>query len=79
MRKIADRMDAQLRHNQAFLVPKPERIASREVLEASLTAKNGPSQEPPQPKIFDPLASAVMRHPGLTSERAAEIAEAYGF
>ncbi len=78
-RKPISRMDPQARHDQALLVPKPDKIADVAMLEASLKKKNGPSMEPPPPKSFDPIASAMSRHPGLTTEAAAEMAEAFGF
>lgn len=76
-RKPASWMDPQARHDQALLVPKVDKIADVATLEASLK-KSGPSMEPAAPKPFDPIASAMSRHPGLTSEAAAEIAEAFG-
>ena len=78
-RKPASWMDPQARHDQALLVPKPDKIADIATLEASLKKKNGPSMEPPPNKAFDPIASSMSRHPGLTSEAAAEMAEAFGF
>jgi hypothetical protein len=72
-------MDPQARHDQALRVPTPDKIADAATLEASLKKKNGPSMEPLQPRKFDPIASAISRHPGLTSERAAEMAESFGF
>ena len=78
-RKPASWMDPQARHDQAFMAPKPEKIADAATLEASLKKKNGPSMEPPPAKYFDPIASALSRHPGLTSEEALEMAENFGF
>ena len=78
-RKLLSRMDPQARHDQALLVPKPDKIADVATLEASLRKKNGPSMEPPPAKYFDPIASAMSRHPGLTSEDAAEMAASFGF
>jgi hypothetical protein len=72
-------MDPQARHDQALRVPDPDKIADRTTMEASLKEKNGPSMEPPPPAPFDPIASAISRHPGLTSEKAAEMAETFGF
>jgi hypothetical protein len=94
MPKMVSWLDPQERHDQAFMVPRPEQVASREELEASLIAKNGPSGEPPPkalvkkrpsqkrppPKTyFDPIASAMARHPGLTREKAEEMAKDFGF
>jgi hypothetical protein len=35
--------------------------------------------EPPPPKPFDPIASAMSHHPGLTSEQVADMAADFGF
>ena len=78
-RKPISRMDPQARHDQALLVPKPDKISDRATLEASLKKKNVPSMEPLAPKPFDPIASAISRHPGLTSEEAADMAADLGF
>jgi hypothetical protein len=61
-------MDPQARHDQALRVPTPDKIADRATLEASLKKKNGLSMEPSRHQKFDPIASAMSRHPGLTSE-----------
>ena len=79
MQKPVSWMDPQQRHNQAFMAPKPEKVADAATLEASLRAKNGPSMASPPPKPFDPIASAMSRHPGLTSEQVADMAADYGF
>jgi hypothetical protein len=95
MPKIVSWLDPQERHNRSFMPPRPERVADEATLEASLIAKNGPSGEPPPPEAlvrkrpsqkrpppktyFDPIASALARHPGLTSAEAAEMAESFGF
>jgi hypothetical protein len=60
-------MDPQARHDH------------RHVLEASLLAKNGPSGEPSSPEPFEPIASAMSRHPGLTAEEALDFAKSFGF
>ena len=125
IRKPISRMDPQQRHDQALLVPKPDKVADAATLEASLKKKNGPSGEPPLPgksspiaqennvhtnandavvmvrlmrnnpgRAFedvvkmareagllgrDPIAQAMKDHPGLTRERAEEMAKAFGF
>ena len=79
MRKPVHSIDPQARHDQALRVPEADKVADSATLEASLKEKNGPSMEPPPPKPFDPIASAMSRHPGLTSEEAAEMAERFGF
>ena len=71
--------DPQARHDQALRVPEPDKIADRATLEASLSAKSRPSMEPPLPEPFDPITSAMSRHPALMSEEAAEMAESFGF
>ena len=79
VRKPVSWMDPQQRHDQALLVPKPDKVADAATLEASLKKKNGPSMEPPPAKYFDPIASAVSHNPDLTSEEAAEMADSFGF
>ena len=78
-RKPASWMDPQARHDQALRAPEPDKIADLATLEASLKEKNGPSMEPSQQQKFDPIASAMSRHPGLSSEEAAEMAKNFGF
>jgi len=71
-------MDAQQEHDLAM----KERLdmkASRPKLEALLQKKNGPSLEPLQSTKLDPIASAMEDHPGLTREKAEEMAKAFGF
>jgi hypothetical protein len=36
-------------------------------------------KKPQMPPSFDPIQAAVDRHPGLTEEKAEEIARAFGF
>jgi hypothetical protein len=95
MPKIVSWLDPQERHNQSFMPPRPEKVADKATLEASLRAKNGPSGEPPPPEqlpksrpaqklpapktYFDPIASAMAQHPGLTREKAEEMARDFGF
>lgn len=78
-RKPISRMDPQARHDQALRVPTPDKIADVATLETSLRKINGPSMEPSPPKAFDPIASAISRHPGLTSELVTEMAKDFGF
>lgn len=54
-------------------------VASKETLEALLAEKNGPSREPPKLADLDPIARAVAQNPGLTREKAVEMAEKLGF
>ena len=79
IQKLVTWLDPQARHDNALRVPEPDKIADLATLEASLKKKNGPSMEPPPPAPFDPIASAMSRHPGLTSEKVAEMAEDFGF
>jgi hypothetical protein len=76
-------MDAQRYHDEEQPDPRTLKLVSREKLEASLKAKNGPSGEPRQSgkhaPVVDPLETAMKRHPGLTREEAEEIAAAFGF
>ena len=93
-RKPLSRMDPQARHDQALMVPKPDKIADRTTLEASLKKKNGPSMEPPLPSKPSPDTEAdntyakahdtvvmvrLMRNnPGRTFEDVEKIARAAG-
>ena len=52
---------------------------SRAQLEALLKAKNGASKEPPPLSMLDPIEAAIKNNPGLTREKAAKLAEEYGF
>lgn len=36
-------------------------------------------KKPQMPPSFDPIQAAIERHPGLTEEKAEEIARAFGF
>ena len=71
-------LDAQQQHDQA-MKEKPELKGSKSKLEALLQKKNGPSLEPLQSTKLDPIASAMEDHPGLTREKAEEMAKAFGF
>jgi hypothetical protein len=79
MRKPIGWLDPQQRHDKALQVPKPDQLADPARLDASLQRKIGQSMQPPQFAIFDPIASAMKRHPTLTSEEAAEMAKDFGF
>jgi hypothetical protein len=78
-RKPVSRLDPQARHDQAFQVPRQDQMADPAVLKASLIAKTGPTGEPLSPAPFDPIASAMSRHPGLTAEEALDFAKSFGF
>jgi len=52
---------------------------SRPKLEALLKEKNGSSQAPSQPELQDPIEAAIRNNPGLTRQKAVEMAEKFGF
>jgi hypothetical protein len=69
-------MDAQQEHDRARVkLTKKGLNGSKKRLEALLKkkAKAAPSGG------YDPIASAMRNHPGLTREKAEEMAEAFGF
>ena len=53
--------------------------ADRQKVEALLRRKNGSSLEPLPSDALDPIAMAMKNHPGLTRERAEELAENLGW
>lgn len=67
-----DQHDEMMAANKLKLAPKAEFEA--------LLQENGVSSSPPVPSTaFDPIANAMERHPGLTREKAEEMARAFGF
>lgn len=52
---------------------------SKQKLEALLKEKNGSSQAPSQPELQDPIEAAMRNNPGLTRQKAVEMAEKFGF
>ena len=52
---------------------------SREKLEALLEKKSIDSKSKEQSYELGPIAQAMRNHPGLTAEKAIEMAEAFGF
>ncbi len=52
---------------------------SKQRLINSLKRKNGPTKEAASNNALDPIASAMEDHPGLTREKAEEMAKAFGF
>jgi hypothetical protein len=52
--------------------------SSRQLLESMLEEKSKKAKEPPQ-QLFDPIARAMQRFPGLTREEAEEMAAMQGF
>jgi|APSaa5957512622_1039677.scaffolds.fasta_scaffold93069_2 hypothetical protein len=72
--------DAQELHDFAMSLSeiKPD-PGSRKRLEALLKEKSGSSEEQSQPEQLDPIESAMRNNPGLTREKAEEMAEDLGF
>ena len=71
-------MDAQRMHDLEMEKTQAKPV-SKERLEASLKAKNGPSGEPRRPVPFDPIEAAMQQNPGLTRKKAEEMADEFGF
>ena len=53
--------------------------ADRQKVEVLLRMKNSSSLEPLPSDALDPIAMAMKNHPGLTRERAEELAENLGW
>jgi hypothetical protein len=70
-------MDAQQQLDEAMAKFKLE-PGSKERVEA-LLKKRRSSSTPEQSTAFDPIASAMRQHPGLTEEQARQDAEDLGF
>lgn len=67
-------MDAQQEHDQGRVMPTKKSLkGSRKRLEALLKKKEALTVG------YDPIASAMRDHPGLTREEAEKMAEAFGF
>lgn len=71
-------MDAQEEHDYRMSQRRALR-GSRQELEALLKDKNAFSKSPSQTESQDPIAAAIKNNPGLTREKAAEMAEKFGF
>ncbi len=52
---------------------------SRQKLEALLKEKNGSLQAQSPPELQDPIEAAIKNNPGLTRQKAVEMAEKFGF
>ena len=52
---------------------------SKQKLEALLKEKNGSLQAQSQPELQDPIEAAIRNNPGLTRQKAVEMAEKFGF
>lgn len=69
-------MDAQEEHD--YKMSKRRSLKnSKPKLEALLQEKNAASQS--QPELLDPIEAAIKNNPGLTRQKAAEMAEKFGF
>lgn len=80
--------DLQTLHNAAmvleeFLPPPSSRLSNEEkvALADEILARNSASPRPDvsASDLYDPIAEAMAQHPGLTREKAEEMAEAFGF
>lgn len=71
-------MDAQDEHDYRMSQRRSLK-GSRQKLEALLEDKNASSKSPSQTESQDPIATAIKNNPGLTREKAAEMAERFGF
>lgn len=72
-------MDAQQMHDlemAKFQEPAP---GSKDRLEALLAKKSASSSAPEQSSVLDPIEMAMREHPGLTREKAEQMAKAFGF
>jgi hypothetical protein len=52
---------------------------SKPRLEALLKEKSASSQAQLQPELQDPIEAAIKNNPGLTRQKAVEMAEKFGF
>ena len=52
---------------------------SKQKLEALLKEKNGSLQAQSQPELQDPIEAAIKNNPGLTRQKAVEMADKFGF
>ena len=71
-------MDAQEEHDYRMSQRRSLK-GSRHKLEDLLEDKNASSKSPPQKASQDPIATAIKNNPGLTREKAVEMAEKFGF
>ena len=71
-------MTAQQLHDLQFKGGVKIKPGSRQLLESMLEEKSKKAKEPPQ-QLFDPIARAMKRFPGLTREEAEEMAAMQGF
>jgi hypothetical protein len=52
---------------------------TKQKLEALLKEKSASSQAQSQPELQDPIEAAIKNNPGLTRQKAVEMAEKFGF
>lgn len=71
-------MDAQEEHDHR-MSKRRSLENSKPKLEALLQEKNASSQSQSQPELLDPIEAANKNNPGLTRQKAAEMAEKFGF
>ena len=69
---------AQDQHDEMLTSRKPKLLPKAE-FEALLKERSGSSSQPVSSTAFDPIENAMKRHPGLTREKAEEMARAFGF
>jgi hypothetical protein len=71
-------MDAQEEHD--YRMSKRRSLeGGRPKLEALLEEKSASSQVQSKPESQDPIEAAIQNNPGLTRDKAAEMAEKFGF
>lgn len=71
-------MNAQDEHDYRMSKRRPME-GTRQKLEALLKEKNGSLQAQSQPELQDPIEAAMRNNPGLTRQKAVEMAEKFGF
>lgn len=72
-------MSAQDEHDYQLAQRKPLQKGSSSRLEASLRKKKAVLDVQSQPELFDPIEAALKNNPGLSRERAMDLAEKFGF
>jgi hypothetical protein len=71
-------MDAQEEHD--YRMSKRRLLENNKPkLEALLQEKTASSKAKSQPELLDPIEAAIKNNPGLTRQKAAEMAEKFGF
>lgn len=72
-------MTAQQLHDLQFKDGVTFKPNSRQLLESMLEEKSKKTKKTPQSQSFDPIERAMKRFPGLTREKAEEMAAMQGF